>query len=169
MLSLDQHDMLKRKDFFECKLLNVSYAQIYRPSHTVHGRSTLKDGIDNEHVFQNRLFRELKIANKSKDLVKVLLKSNQKSTVLSVNRWCRQTVIADDRKWFANFYGTYKDNMFHDHTLGNNKDAISLLDCISVSCQSEEAHYRHVWPLLWLLYPSIVFVLKRKASSAAIF
>lgn len=62
-----------------------------------------------------------KIANKSKDLVKVLLKSNQKSTDLSVNRWCRQTVIADDRKWFANFYGTYKDNMFHDHTLGNNK------------------------------------------------
>lgn len=86
MLSLDQHDMLKGKDFFECKLLNVFYAQIYRPSHTIHGRSTLKDGIDNEHVFQNGLFRELKIANKSKDLVKVLVKLNQKSTDLSVNR-----------------------------------------------------------------------------------
>ena len=36
--------------------------------HTVHGRSTLKDGVCNEHIFRNESFRELKIAKESNDL-----------------------------------------------------------------------------------------------------
>ena len=71
-------------------LLNANYCSMfsvlkYTDPHTIRSRLTLKDGIDNEHAFQNRLFRELKIENESKDLVEVLLESNQKSTELSVN------------------------------------------------------------------------------------
>ena len=39
--------------------------------HTVRGRPTLKDGLCNERIFRNGLFRELKIAKESNDLAKV--------------------------------------------------------------------------------------------------
>ena len=35
--------------------------------HTVHGRSTQKDGVCNEHIFRNGSFRELKMAKESND------------------------------------------------------------------------------------------------------
>ena len=41
--------------------------------HTVRGRPTLKDGLCNERIFRNGLFRELKIAKESNDLAKVSL------------------------------------------------------------------------------------------------
>ena len=44
-------------------------------SHTVRGKPTLKDGLCNERIFPNRLFRELKIAKESNDLAKVLQES----------------------------------------------------------------------------------------------
>ena len=68
------------------------------------GRSTQKDGVCNEHIFQNGSFRDLKIAKESNDLVdlvKVLPESYQKSNEFSVNRKCGQNVATDDRRTFA--------------------------------------------------------------------
>ena len=94
--------------------------------HTVRGRSTQKDGVCNERIFQNGSFRELKIAKESGDLVdlaKFLPESYQKSNEFSVNRKCGQNVATDDRR-------TFTDKVRRIQTLGNdNKDA--MLDCES--------------------------------------
>ena len=56
--------------------------------HTVRGRSTQKDGVCYEHIFQNGSFSELKIAKESNlaDLAKVVPESYQKSNEFSANR-----------------------------------------------------------------------------------
>ena len=96
--------------------------------HTVRGRSTQKDGVCNEHIFQNGSFCELKIVKESNDLAdlaKLLPESYQKSNEFSVNRKCGQNVATDDRRTF-----TDKGKVRRIQTLGNdNKDA--MLDCES--------------------------------------
>ena len=111
--------------------------QLYTDPHTARGRSTQKDGVCNEHIFRNGLFRELKVARESNDLAdlaKVLPESYQKSNEFSMNRKCGQNVVTDrdDRRTF-----TDKDKVCRIQTLGNdNKDA--MLDCESGFRQSED-------------------------------
>ena len=55
---------------------HLFYTQLkHTDPHTVRGRPTLKDGLCNERIFRNGLFRELKIAKESNDLAKVSLES----------------------------------------------------------------------------------------------
>ena len=143
-------------------------------THTVHGKSTQKDGVCNEHIFQNRSFRELKIAKESNDLVdlaKALPESYQKSNEFSVNRKCGQNVTTDDRRTF-----TDKDKVRRIQTLGNdNKDA--MLDCKSGFHQSEDKRKLNCHKLRSSYVTSILitkitftmFLLKLSALSAAIF
>ena len=101
--------------------------------HAVRGRFTQKDGVCNEHIFQNRLFRELKIAKESNDLF-VLPESYQKSNEFSVNGKCRQNVATDDRRTFTDKY-----KVSRIQTLGNgNKDAM-------LNCESGPYSAEFVW------------------------
>ena len=67
--------------------------------HTDRGRPTRKDGVViYERIFRNGSFCELKIAKESQDFAKILLRSNQKSNELSMNRKYEQSVTTDERR-----------------------------------------------------------------------
>ena len=78
------------------KLTNCATFSTFKHSdpHPVCGRSTLKDGVVNEHI--------------SNDLAKVLVEPNQKSNGLSVNRKCEQGFTTDNRRTLTEVLGADK-------------------------------------------------------------
>ena len=78
--------------------------------HTVRGRSTQKDGVCDEHIFRNGLFRELKIAKESNDLADL-------ANEFSVNRKFRHKDVMLDCEAKSSFYQSEDKRKLNCHKL----------------------------------------------------
>jgi len=81
------------------KWSHVLYVQTYRLAHCFAADSLKKMVyvVIYERIFQNGSFCELEMSIESHDFVKILLRSNQKSNELSMNRKCEQRVTTNER------------------------------------------------------------------------
>ena len=124
--------------------------------HTIRDRSTLKDGVVNEHIFQYGQFRQLKIPKELNELAKVLLGPKQKSNELSMNRKCGQRFTTGNRGTLIKVLDVDKNKVRCNHTLANNnKDG--MFDCKSGFCQSEDKCNLHLNSNCHIYLASIIY------------
>ena len=119
-------------------------------------------------VFRNGSLCELKIANESNDLAKVLLEPNQKSVELLMNRKCGQSATTDERRTLTKVLGADKDKVHHDQAPGNNnKD--TMFDCRNSFHESQKKRNCHISVISVIIITFIMFSLKQSTLSAVNF